>query len=108
LKTALALRFGLELCLLAAVAYWGSQACSGTVVHVVLAIAAPTIVAVVWGLFVSPKARVRLPRPLWLLLQLVLFGLGAAALIAAGQVTPGVILVPTAFVNLAVLLALDR
>ena len=54
----LGVRFLLELCLLAALAYAGLQ------VSVVLAVAAPLAAAVVWGLFVSPKARVpRVDRP---------------------------------------------
>jgi hypothetical protein len=60
------------------------------------------------GIFVSPKARVRLPRPLWLLVQLVLFGLVVAALIAADQPTVGVVLVPAAFMNVAISIAFDR
>ncbi len=56
-KTAnLGLRFLLELGALAAVAYWGFTTNDG-VLRWALGIAAPVAVAVVWWLFVSPKAR---------------------------------------------------
>ena len=54
----LALRFFLELAALAAVAYWGATTAAGLVTRVGLAIALPSLVAVVWGLFISPKARI--------------------------------------------------
>jgi hypothetical protein len=104
---ALGLRFVLELCLLAAVAYWGAGAGGSEVVHVVLAVAAPVALAVVWGLFVSPRARVRLPQLAWIVLQLALFGLGSAGLILAGQTVPGIVLLPAAFMNLALLIGLE-
>ena len=46
----LGLRFVLELCLLAAIAYDGLQ------MNVVVAVLAPLAAAAIWGLFVSPKA----------------------------------------------------
>lgn len=52
----LAVRFVLELAALAALAYWGFSEFDG-VLSVVLGIGAPLAAAVVWGLFVSPKAR---------------------------------------------------
>lgn len=81
----LALRFLLELCLLAAVGYWGFHVGGGTLVKVVLGISAPVLVAVVWGTFMAPKARVRLPRWPHLGAEIAIFGLGVLALVAAGQ-----------------------
>ena len=75
----LAARFVLELCLLAALAYDGLQ------VNVVLAVAAPAVAAIVWGLFVSPKARFPQDRTMWVALQAVLFGAAVAGLGAAGH-----------------------
>jgi hypothetical protein len=54
----LALRFVLELGALAALAYWGATIASARAVRIVLAIVLPVIMAVVWGLFISPKARI--------------------------------------------------
>ena len=59
----LAVRFlVLELGALAIAAYWGYETGDG-VLRWVLAIGAPLLVAAAWGLFVSPKAKVDVPRP---------------------------------------------
>ena len=101
----LGLRFGLELCMLAALALWGSGAGSGTALHVALGIGAPVAAATFWGLVISPRARFRPRRVVWVLLQLVLFGLTGVALVAAGHVAPAVGFVVAAVANLALLLA---
>jgi hypothetical protein len=58
----LAVRFALELCALAIAAYWGWETATGAL-RVVLALAAPVAVIVVWGLFVAPKRKIDLPHP---------------------------------------------
>jgi Protein of unknown function (DUF2568) len=68
----LGLRFLLELCALAAVGYWGLHH-HGGVAQFVLGIGGPLLVAVVWGLFLSPKATVSIPSPARLTLELVVF-----------------------------------
>jgi Protein of unknown function (DUF2568) len=71
--------FLLELCALAALAYWGSTE------NVVLAIVAPLAFAVIWGVFASPRARVQLPPwPKFALRVGLLLG-SAVALAVAGQ-----------------------
>ena len=80
----LALRFGLELCMLAALAVWGFSL-EDTATSVVAGIGAPLLAAVVWGVFVSPKAVRRLEDPWRLVLELVLFAAAAVALAAAGH-----------------------
>lgn len=94
----LALRFLLELCLLAALAFVGLQ------VSVVLAVLAPMAAAVVWGLFVSPKARFPLSLELWLAVQAVLFGAAVVGLIAVGKVLLGVVFGVLVVANLALVL----
>ncbi len=94
----LGLRFLLELCLLAALAYVGLQ------VSVVLAVLAPLVAAVVWGLFVSPKARFPLPLGLWLAVQAVLFGAAIIGLVAVGSVVLGVVFGVLVVANLALIL----
>jgi hypothetical protein len=54
--TNLALRFLLELCLLAALAVWGAQAGGSVVADVALPGLAPVPAAAVWGMFVAPRA----------------------------------------------------
>jgi len=81
--------FVVELGALAAAAYWGFDTTSGAG-QLWLAVAAPAAVIVVWGLFISPKARIRIPRPAALVIELVLLGLVAVGLAAAGPVWLGI------------------
>lgn len=94
----LGLRFLLELCLLAALAYVGLQ------VSVVLSIVLPVVAAVLWGLFVAPRARFPLPLSSWLGVQIVLFGGAVAGLIAVGSAPLGVVFGIAVAANLALVL----
>jgi len=76
----LGLRFLLELALLVGLGWWG-----GHVVGWWAAIVLPAAAAVLWGSFLSPKARWTIPRPAKLVLELGLFGLAAAGYYGAGQ-----------------------
>jgi hypothetical protein len=74
-------------------------------VHVVLAIAAPLAAAVVWGLFVAPKARVQVSEEARLVIELAVFVAAAAALAAAWRAWPavgfaGIAIASSAFVRL--------
>ena len=100
----LALRFLLELCLLAALAYWGFQTGAGLPARLVLGLGAPLLAAGLWGLFVAPTSRRRLPLPRRLLLEAVLFGAAVAGLAAAGQLTLAVVFGVVVVVNIALLL----
>jgi hypothetical protein len=81
----LALAFLLELCLLAALGYWGFRVGQGPLAKWALGLGSPLLLAAVWGAFMAPKAWRPLPGVAHLLAAIVLFGLGAAALYAAGQ-----------------------
>jgi hypothetical protein len=94
----LGLRFLLELCLLAALAYAGLQ------VSVVLAFLLPVVVALIWGLFVSPMARFPLPLAWWIAIQVVLFGGAVLGLIAAGSTLLGIVFGIVVAANLALVL----
>ena len=87
----LVLRFLLELSALAATAYWGFATASG-LTQWVLGLGAPALVAVVWGLFVSPKAKIELPRPAQFAIELLVFAAAALALIVADQPVLGIVL----------------
>jgi Protein of unknown function (DUF2568) len=104
----LAIRFLLELCLLAAFGYWGAGAAGSMVANVVLAIGVPLAVCVVWGCFVAPRAARPLSTVPWIVVQLVLFGLGWAALASRGSSTLGAALFALATVNLAILVFLGE
>jgi len=101
----LALRFVLELCAFAALGYWGSDATSTDVWCIVLAILTPAAAIVVWGLFVAPKARVKVSEPVRWAIELVVFVGAAVALAAAGQTVLGVALAVIAAGNGAIVRA---
>jgi hypothetical protein len=102
-----AIRFVLELALLAALAYAGGTVGSAVWVQIVLAIATPCAVAAVWGAWVAPKAARRLADPARLALEVVLFLAGGCALVAAGQTGLGAALAALGIVN-AVLVRMPR
>lgn len=102
----LALRFLLELCLLAALAYWGSQVEASTLVNILLAIGVPVLAIIIWGSFVAPKSPNRPATPAWLVIQAILFGAGVAGLVDADQATLAVILAAVVVVNTGILLAM--
>lgn len=81
----LILRFVLELCALAALAYWGYQTGQGLAAKILLAAGAVVVAAVLWGIFAAPSSSRRLEDPSRLLFELVFFGAAVAGLIAAGQ-----------------------
>jgi hypothetical protein len=76
----LLLRFLLELCMLGAVGYWGFTTGDSAPAQALLGVGAPLLMAVVWGVFISPKATVKLSPAAWIGLQAVLFGAAALAL----------------------------
>ncbi|HET7571667.1 MAG TPA: DUF2568 domain-containing protein [Gaiellaceae bacterium] len=76
----LGLRFLLELALLAGVGSWGWEETGWWG-----AAALPLAFAAIWGVFLSPKARVRLPRGVRLALELTVFALAAAGFFGAGH-----------------------
>jgi uncharacterized protein DUF2568 len=80
----LALKFVLELCMLAALAYWGAQAGGSTAGDVALGVGAPLVAAVVWGVYAAPRSARRLPRARRVVFESCVFALAAVALAAAG------------------------
>ena len=88
------LAFLLELLALAALAYWGFAEVAWWA-----GVGAPVLAAVVWGLFAAPRATFSLPVVGVLLVKAVVFGAAVAALIAAGQLVPGIVFGAIALVN---------
>ena len=96
--------FVVELGGLAAATYCGWEATSGAG-RWYLAVAAPASFVVVWGLFISPRARVEVSKHLALAIELVLLGLVALALAVTGpaslSIAYGVIALVSGVVNYA-------
>ena len=82
--TNLALKFLLELAAVAGFAYFGATAASGALA-VVLAIALPAMMIVLWGRLAAPRAPRRLPLHRRAPFELGVFALAAVALAVAGQ-----------------------
>jgi Protein of unknown function (DUF2568) len=80
----LALRVAMEVGIIAALAYWGYHTGPATSAKIALAIAAPAAGFGFWGA-VDFRHAGRLAEPLRLAQELVISGLAAAALYAAGQ-----------------------
>jgi quinol-cytochrome oxidoreductase complex cytochrome b subunit len=100
----LTIRFLLELCLLAALAYWGTQTGEGFV-SVLLSIAAPVLAAWVWGTFVAAKAPRRLKGFWWFAIQAVLFGAAVVALASLDHTVLAAAFALAVALNLALLYA---
>jgi len=101
----LVLRFLLELCAFGALGYWGFVVGENVFVKILLGIGAPVLAAVVWGLFVSPKAAVPLDLPLRLVPEALVFGSAAGALYATGHPELAVALLILPAVNRALIFA---
>lgn len=95
----LALRFILELCALAALGYWGFRTGNGGFVKIVLGIGAPVIAAIVWGLFVSPKATYDIGDPARLAVEIAVFGSASVALYYSTQINLCLIFVVAATIS---------
>jgi hypothetical protein len=100
----LALRFLLELCALAALAYWGFQTGRGLIAKIGLGIGAPLLAAVIWATLVAPSAAVRLPGLVPFVLGLLILGLAAAALAAAGHPSLAVVFGVIVVINATLML----
>lgn len=101
------LRFLLELCVFAAWAVGGAQAGRGLVTRLGLGFVAALLVIVLWGLFVAPKAQVPLPLPAWVFLQVVIFAVAAAGLVAVGHPRLALALAILLVINSVALYLLD-
>jgi hypothetical protein len=104
----LAMRFLLELCALVASGYWGFRTGGGLIAKIGLGIGAPLVAAVVWAVFVSPHAPVQLPGLLVLILQVLIFGLAAAALVATGHRTLALVFVVIVAINATLMYVWDQ
>ncbi|MGW1512995.1 YrdB family protein [Streptomyces sp. NPDC002394] len=92
---------------LAALAWWGWDSAEGVALRLLLAVAAPAVAAVVWGLFAAPKARFRVPLAGVLLVKALVFGAAALALLGVDRPVWAFVFAAVALVNTALATA-DR
>lgn len=88
----LLLRFLLEVSAVTSLAIWGATIPDSTAASIGLGVAAPLVAATVWGLFVSPKAKIMVPAPLRIAIELGVFVAGVAALVASGHPVAALVL----------------
>ena len=93
------LRFALELCVLAALAYWGATAKLHLVGRIALAITVPLAAAVAWALIVAPGAPLHVGLTARFAVELLVFGTAVAALVARRRVALAVILAVVYMLN---------
>lgn len=105
---ALAVRFALELCAVAAVAVWGWQLVDPIALKVLLSLLAAAVVIAVWGTFVSPRARYPVPDPAWLIIEVLVFLAAALALLAVQDLIGGLVLLAVYGIDVAVLTVLGE
>ncbi len=73
-----------ELSLLAVLVITGARTDGPVVVRVVAAVVLPVVAAVVWGLWLAPRARMRLAYPVRLVAKLSVFAVAAGLLAWSG------------------------
>jgi hypothetical protein len=95
----LLIRFLLEICALGALGYWGFRVGDGATAKIGLGIGAPMLAAVVWGIFVAPKAALPVPGWLHLLLEFSVLGSAAVALYAVGRTSLAVVFMLIVVIN---------
>jgi hypothetical protein len=95
----LGVRFLLELAALGAFGYWGATLRGPFVLRALVAIVLPLGVALIWGLFISPKARYSTGRPGQVGLGLLVFLVAALLLRERGHVAMAAIFAVTAVIS---------
>ena len=96
------LAFLLELAAIACLGWWGFSVGHNEVVRVLLGVGTPVVAIVLWSLFAAPKARLRPPLPLVLVVKALVLGGSAAAVYGVGHSLAAVVMAVVVVVNTAV------
>ncbi|MCT2582916.1 YrdB family protein [Actinophytocola gossypii] len=87
----LTVRFLTELAMLAGLAVAGAHLGDGVLLGIAAAVLLPTAAAVVWGLFIGPRAGRRLPEPARFLVEFALFAATGVLLALSDWLVAGVV-----------------
>jgi hypothetical protein len=104
----LLVRLLLEVCALGALGYWGYHATSNRVINIGFAIGVPLIAAVAWAMLASPNAPADLSGGLKLLVQIIVFGAAALALVATRHLRLATLFTVIAVMNAVLLVVWDQ
>ncbi|MER5177586.1 YrdB family protein [Streptomyces sp. NPDC002896] len=96
------LAFLLELTALALLGWWGFATGGNVLGRIALGLGTPLLAVVLWALFAAPKARLRPPLAVVLLVKAVVLGGGAAGLYGVGHPVAAVVLAAVMVANTAV------
>ena len=96
----LGLAFLMELCALAALAYWGYRLDATAGIRWVVAFAAPLALALMWSQIAAPTAKRRLSRTPLVVFKFLVFAAAAVLLYGAGEHTLAIVLEGAALINL--------
>ena len=96
-----------ELAAIAAFAYWGASV-GGAVISVLLAVATPALMIVLWAVLAAPRSERRLPLKARVPFELSVFCLATFALIAAGAPVAAAIFAVVVVVNAVLLTVLEQ
>ncbi|MGN9776117.1 YrdB family protein [Micromonospora sp. H33] len=99
----LLLLFLLEMAVLVVAGWWGWTLAASTAVRLLAAFGVPLLLAVLWGVFGSPKARVRLSPAAKHAFQAAWFLVGGGILALLGWPLAGAVLVATWAVTVTLL-----
>ncbi len=99
----LALAFALELVMLVIFGYVGASAAQSLPVKIILAVAFPAVIAIVWGIFLAPASETRLRDPWLTTVKLFLFLLAAFLLFLTGLQGAAIVFAISALLNLILL-----
>jgi hypothetical protein len=102
------LRFGLELCALAVLGYWGFSENEGLVADLLVGLGAPLAFALFWGAWIAPKAPYRLSDPVRLLLEVTVFVVAVAALAATEGAVLAALLAVAVVINIGLMVGLGQ
>lgn len=109
----LLLLFLLELCAVAALAWWGFTADTSVWMRVVLGVGAPLVAVLLWGLFAAPQARIRASGAVVVMVKVIVYAAATVAIAATGHIALsvlylGLVLLATGLIWLGRLDAGDR
>ena len=97
----------LEVIAVFVLAWWGFSVGDNVLVHVILGFGAPLAAMALWGMFAAPKAKIKAPLPVVLLVKAVVFGAAALAFYGLGQTAVAIVFAVVAILNTA-LATVDR
>lgn len=99
--------FLIELAALASFGYWGYHFSPDRIARLALSVGAPLVIAVIWGLFIAPKATYAVTDPVRHLLQIAVFSLASLALYTSGQKMLALVFIVTAVVVVLLVYGMD-